>query len=285
MPAGILHGFELGTQLMSRRSGGTVLNTTELAAIPARSRDHGMVISVQAAGSGAPAFAVFDETSSEGASGTVIVPAAGSGRWKILSSVTTSTGLAFDPGFVQATPVVLDHADVSPKELLAANANVDRIVFVKAVATEAAAGGPDIDIGSDTTDPDSVVNDFKAGAWIVGDTLYAMVLLPAGEALVATIAAAGTAGALDVYLQAIVVPKDRAVLVAGQDETGDTTITVTGIAAGDELVSLFVFDPAGPSFAARALADFTVGAGVLNVVGNAADNTGHQYHIIWRDKT
>lgn len=78
----------------------------------------------------------------------------------------------------------------------------------------------------------------------------------------------------------------RTELVAGVDETMTPSIAVTGLAAGDELVEVLVFDPTGPSsFAQRALADFTVGAAALAVVGNAADNTGHQYHIRWVDKT
>jgi hypothetical protein len=35
----------------------------------------------------------------------------------------------------------------------------------------------------------------------------------------------------------------------------------------------------------RALADFTIGAAVLNVVANAANNAANQYLISWKDKT
>ncbi len=75
-------------------------------------------------------------------------------------------------------------------------------------------------------------------------------------------------------------------LVAGGDETGaGVTFAVPGIAAGDHLVAFEVFDPAGPSFAARLTSDFTVGAAALTVVANAAVNTGNQYHILWLDLT
>lgn len=69
-------------------------------------------------------------------------------------------------------------------------------------------------------------------------------------------------------------------VVAGQAEAGDDTIPVTGIAAGDVLVSVIVFDTGVPS--ARALTDFTVSADTLTVVANAADNTGNQYLITWQ---
>ena len=75
--------------------------------------------------------------------------------------------------------------------------------------------------------------------------------------------------------------------VAGQDETGDTTIPVAGLAAGDELVGVLVFATAAAiaTMVQRANADFTVGAGNLTVVANAANNTGNIYLIIWNDLT
>lgn len=74
-------------------------------------------------------------------------------------------------------------------------------------------------------------------------------------------------------------------LVAGQDETGDTTIPVTGLVEGDELVGVFVQDGTSGIWTERALADFTIGAGVLNVGANAADNTANKYVIFWNDLT
>lgn len=76
-------------------------------------------------------------------------------------------------------------------------------------------------------------------------------------------------------------------LVAGQDETGDTTIPVTGMVVGDELHSVIVLTTAASiaSAASRAITDFTVGAGVINVVANAANNTNNQYLIHWSDLT
>lgn len=78
----------------------------------------------------------------------------------------------------------------------------------------------------------------------------------------------------------------KTALVAGVDEGSTPSIAVTGMAAGDELVEVLVFNPTDPSaFTQRALADFTVGAGALAVVDNAVDNTGNQYHIRYIDKT
>jgi len=74
-------------------------------------------------------------------------------------------------------------------------------------------------------------------------------------------------------------------IVAGQDETGDTTIPVTGMAVGDELVALLVQDGTSGVLTQRALADFTVGAGVLTVGANAANNAANKYVITWTDLT
>lgn len=72
-------------------------------------------------------------------------------------------------------------------------------------------------------------------------------------------------------------------VVPGQDETSDTTIPVTGMAVGDELVSVFV-NTAGV-LSERALTDFNVIAGNIDVVANAANNATNQYVITWIDKT
>lgn len=76
-------------------------------------------------------------------------------------------------------------------------------------------------------------------------------------------------------------------LVAGQNETSDTTIPVTGLVAGDEIAAVIVLTTAASiaSAASRAKADFTAGAGVVNVVANPADNTNNQYLIFWLDLT
>lgn len=72
-------------------------------------------------------------------------------------------------------------------------------------------------------------------------------------------------------------------VVAGQDETADATIPVTGLAAGDELVGFIVMAAGVP--AQRANADFTVGAANLTVVANAANNAANAYIVTWIDKT
>lgn len=71
--------------------------------------------------------------------------------------------------------------------------------------------------------------------------------------------------------------------IAGQDETSDTTIPLTGLAVGDELVMFLVFDTGVP--AARALTDFTVSANTITVGANAANNTGNVYVVGYVDKT
>lgn len=77
----------------------------------------------------------------------------------------------------------------------------------------------------------------------------------------------------------------RMELVAGQDETGDTTIPVTGLAAGDELVGFFVENGTSGIQTQRANADFTVGASNLTVVANAANNAANKYLVTWIDRT
>ncbi|MDP9192294.1 MAG: hypothetical protein M3P06_11405 [Acidobacteriota bacterium] len=76
-------------------------------------------------------------------------------------------------------------------------------------------------------------------------------------------------------------------LVDGQDETSDTTITVTGIAVGDELafVGVLTTKASIASIASRALTDFTVSANTLTIGANPADNTNNQYFIIYLDLT
>lgn len=77
----------------------------------------------------------------------------------------------------------------------------------------------------------------------------------------------------------------RSELVAGQDETGDTTIPVAGLAAGDDLIGVFVQNGTSGVLTQRANADFTVGAGNLTVVANAANNAANFYLILWADRT
>jgi hypothetical protein len=79
----------------------------------------------------------------------------------------------------------------------------------------------------------------------------------------------------------------KSVAQAGQDETGDATIDVTGIAVGDELIGFFTVDFAGGGngIFTRALTDFTISANVLTVVANAADESTNFYLIFWLDLT
>jgi len=113
-----------------------------------------------------------------------------------LKTVTTAIG-----DYQKGTEVAIDHADgLAAHDLLAADASLDRIALVLGVATEAAAGGPDFDVGSETTDPASCMEDIAAGAWEEGDKFVGICLLPATEKLVCTIAAAGTAGAITFHI-------------------------------------------------------------------------------------
>ena len=98
--------------------------------------------------------------------------------------------------------VEVDLDAVSPFEILAADANNERFALVSVVATEAAATAPDLDIGV-ASDANSVVDDFGGGVWAVGDRITNLIRIPAGDNLRATIAAAGTAGKVDVYVHLI----------------------------------------------------------------------------------
>jgi hypothetical protein len=63
-------------QLSGRAYGGILADTTALGAIKVVNRQHGMLAVVSPA-----ALWVFDQTSVASAGASVIVPAAGSGRW------------------------------------------------------------------------------------------------------------------------------------------------------------------------------------------------------------
>jgi hypothetical protein len=110
------------------------------------------------------------------------------------------------PTVLGPTTVVVDHADVSPKTLLAADANINRIVIVQATATEAATGGPEFDVGSETTDPNAVFDDVGAGVWALGASYLGVCVLPKTEKLVCTIIGAGTAGKISMRCTALPPP-------------------------------------------------------------------------------
>ncbi len=95
----------------------------------------------------------------------------------------------------------VDHADASPVTILPAVA-VDRIVKITLSGTEAGAGDPDVDIG-ETDTANKFVEDFMAGAWALGSSLTVTGVLSATKALIATIAAAGSAGKLRVVVETL----------------------------------------------------------------------------------
>lgn len=74
----------------------------------------------------------------------------------------------------------------------------------------------------------------------------------------------------------------------GQDETGDTTIPVTGVAVGDRVLGCLVLTTAASiaTLAARASSDFTVTAtNEVTVGANPANNTNNQYVFFILDLT
>lgn len=71
-------------------------------------------------------------------------------------------------------------------------------------------------------------------------------------------------------------------VVAGQNEA-TPAITVTGIAAADELVAFIVMASGVPT--ARALTDFTLSANTITVGANAANNAANKYLVYWNDLT
>jgi hypothetical protein len=110
------------------------------------------------------------------------------------------------PTALGPTVVIVDHADPSPKTLLAADATTDRVVIVQATATEAAAGGPEFDVGSEITDPNAVFDDVGAGVWALGASYLGTCVLPKTEKLVCTIVGAGTAGKISMRCTALPPP-------------------------------------------------------------------------------
>ena len=72
-------------------------------------------------------------------------------------------------------------------------------------------------------------------------------------------------------------------VVAGQDETMDNTIPVTGLGVGDELVSVTVWAAGVPTD--KTLADLSVIAGNVQVDANAANNAANKYEVLWVDHT
>ncbi len=131
-------------------------------------------------------------------------------------------------GTYKASAVVLDHNDGSPKELLAADANNDRIVAMWLVATQAAGGAPDIDIGSAGSTA-SAFEDIGGGTWVIGDRYFALIPVEAAGNVRATIAAAGSAGTFDVFISTVTLAVSKANIGADSiDETKmDMSLPIT----------------------------------------------------------
>lgn len=103
--------------------------------------------------------------------------------------------------------VAVDHADVSPKALMAAD-TVDRLVVVTAVCTESLAGdnAPTFDFGWDT-DTDGLMPAARLAGATAGQSFSWSAILPAGKAAIATLGTGGSttndAGAFSVSLMAM----------------------------------------------------------------------------------
>jgi hypothetical protein len=76
IPKGALPYGDAATRAISERCAGVFATTAALKALPAKSRANGMIAVVDPA-----SLWVFNAASAAGASSTVLVPDAGSGRW------------------------------------------------------------------------------------------------------------------------------------------------------------------------------------------------------------
>lgn len=146
-------------------------------------------------------------------SGDIAIDNAGAttiGADKVLGSMLPDDAVGY---FETATEVEVDHADASPKDLLAADVSNDRLIMVQAIASETAAGGPDFDVGSEITDTNAAFDDIGAGVWIIDERWTGFCLLPATEKLQCTIAAAGTAGKIK-FRSVVLIPKVQTAQIA-----------------------------------------------------------------------
>lgn len=165
---------------------------------------------------------------------------------KILDSAVTGAKLPDDAVgyFETATEVEVDgHVDSSPKDLLVADASNDRLVMVQAIASETAAGGPEFDVGSQTTDTDAAFDDIGAGVWVIGERWTGYCLLPATEKLQCIINTAGTAGKIK-FRSVVLIPKVQTAQIADGAVTSgkldESTIKYASVEISSaELLALF----------------------------------------------
>ncbi len=132
---------------------------------------------------------------------------------KLADAAVTAAKLAPDANLASliaaglAASVLVDHADASPKEILASDA-AERAVLVIAICTESLAGDnePLFDIGA-AGDPDSILDQLVLAGATAGDVFVGAGVLPAGEALIATLGTGGSttndAGAFAVTVLAL----------------------------------------------------------------------------------
>jgi len=145
---------------------------------------------------------------------------------KIVDDAVTGPKLPDDAVgyFETATEVVVAFGDASPKDLLAADPNNDRLIMVQAIASVAAAGGPDYDVGSETTDPNAAFDDIGGGIWEKDDRFVGYCLLPATEKLQCT-HAGGTAGTIR-FRSVVLIPMVQTAQVAN---LGITTAKIANL--------------------------------------------------------
>jgi len=74
----------------------------------------------------------------------------------------------------------------------------------------------------------------------------------------------------------------KAEIVAGQNETVDDTVPVTGMVTGDRLVAVFMLT-GGTTLANERRLDFAPVADNMTATNNKIDTTGKKYLIIWED--
>jgi hypothetical protein len=156
-----------------------------------------------------------------------IAPAAGSitgamlpddavGSWDNI----TPTTVAFDGGATQ--------------ELLALDANNDRLVLVKGLCTISAESGVcEWDVG--VTAGNEVFDNIAAGAFVVGERFIGSVILPAGSALNVTLQAAGSVGEIDFQVMALT-PLVQTAQIADAAVTG-VKLANAGVNFPDEITA------------------------------------------------
>ncbi len=135
----------------------------------------------------------------------------------------------FQDSGVMAAASTIGFGGGAAQDLLAADADNDRLCIVMGIATIASqAGVNDWDVGSETTDNDALFDNIAAGTWVAGDRWVGACMLPATEKLQVFLTTAGNAGSIDFY----VIPLTLSVQT---DQIADAAITGIKLAATPNL--------------------------------------------------